>query len=163
MAPTGYYALKLPFYDSVQFSHSVVSLCLSCLTLCDPMDCSIPGFPVYHQLLEFTQTHVHWVGDPIQQSHPLSSVILFPQLAPTFKCPFPDDGPGLCVCGCMSMCARSVTSDFLWLHGLQPSRLPCLSPTPGVYSNSCPSSQWCHPVISSSLIPFSSCLRLSHH
>ena len=45
----------------------------SCLTLCDPMDCSTPGFPVYHQLLEFTQTHVHWVGDAIQPSHPLSS------------------------------------------------------------------------------------------
>ena len=43
------------------------------LTLCDPMDCSTPGFPVYHQLPEFTQTHVHWVGDAIQPSHPLSS------------------------------------------------------------------------------------------
>ena len=43
----------------------------SCLTLCDPMDCSTPGFPVYHQLLEVTQTHAHWVGDAIQPSHPL--------------------------------------------------------------------------------------------
>ena len=42
-------------------------------TLCDPMDCSMPGLPVHHQLLEFTQTHVHWVGDAIQPSHPLSS------------------------------------------------------------------------------------------
>ena len=42
-------------------------------TLCDPMDCSMPGFPVHHQLLEFTQTHVHWVGDAIQPPHPLSS------------------------------------------------------------------------------------------
>ena len=42
-------------------------------TLCDPMDCSTPGFPVHHQLLEFTQTHVLWVGDAIQPSHPLSS------------------------------------------------------------------------------------------
>ena len=41
--------------------------------LCNPMDCGIPGFPVYHQLLELTQTHVHWVGDAIQPSHPLSS------------------------------------------------------------------------------------------
>ena len=43
-----------------------------CLTLCYPMDCSMPGLPVYHQLLEFTQTHVHWVRDAIQPSHPLS-------------------------------------------------------------------------------------------
>ena len=42
-------------------------------TLCDPMDCSMPGLPVHHQLPEFTQTHVHWVGDAVQPSHPLSS------------------------------------------------------------------------------------------
>ena len=44
-----------------------------CLTLCDPMDCSTPGFPVLHYLPELGQTHVHWVSDTIQQSHPLSS------------------------------------------------------------------------------------------
>ena len=44
----------------------------SCPTLCNLMDCSTPGLPVYHQLPEFTQTHVHWVGDAIQPSHPLS-------------------------------------------------------------------------------------------
>ena len=43
------------------------------LTLCDPTDCSTPGFPVLHCLLKFVQTHVHWVGDAIQPSHPLSS------------------------------------------------------------------------------------------
>ena len=42
-------------------------------TLRDPMDCSMPGLPVHHQVLEFTQSHVHWVGDAIQPSHPLSS------------------------------------------------------------------------------------------
>ena len=42
-------------------------------TLCDPVNCSTPGLPVHHQLLEFTQTHVHWVGDAIQPSHPLLS------------------------------------------------------------------------------------------
>ena len=41
--------------------------------LCDSMDCSTPGLPVHHPLLEFTQTHVHWIGDTIQPSHPLSS------------------------------------------------------------------------------------------
>ena len=45
----------------------------SCPTLCDPMNCSMPGLPVHHQLPEFTQTHVHRVGDAIQPSHPLSS------------------------------------------------------------------------------------------
>ena len=49
------------------------SVAKSCPTLCDLMDCSIPGLPVPHQLLEFTQTDVHWVGDAIQPSHPLSS------------------------------------------------------------------------------------------
>ena len=48
-------------------------------------------------------------------------------------------------------------SDSLWPHGLQHARPPCPSQTPGVYSNSCPLSQWCHPTISSSVIPFSSC------
>ena len=54
-------------YSSVQFS-SVPQLCP---TLCNPMDCSTPGLPVHHQLLEFTQTHVCWVGDAIQPSHPV--------------------------------------------------------------------------------------------
>ena len=49
------------------------SVTQSCPTLCDPMDHSMPGLPVHHQLPEFTQTHVHWVGDAIQPSHPLSS------------------------------------------------------------------------------------------
>ena len=49
------------------------SVAQSCLTLCDPMDCSTPGLPVHHQLPEFTQTHVHRVGDAIQPSH-LSSL-----------------------------------------------------------------------------------------
>ena len=48
-------------------------------------------------------------------------------------------------------------SDSLWPHGLQHARPPCPSPTPGVYSKSCPLSRWCHPVISSSVVPFSSC------
>ena len=51
----------------------------------------------------------------------------------------------------MSYCLRP--------HGLQHTRLPCPSPAPGAYSNSCPSSQWCHPTISSSIVPFSSCLQ----
>ena len=56
-------------YSPVQFN----SVDQAGLTLCDPMDGSTPGFPVRHQLLEFTQTDVHQVGDAIQPSHPLSS------------------------------------------------------------------------------------------
>ena len=52
--------------------------------------------------------------------------------------------------------SHSVVSDSLRPHGLQYARPPCPSPTPGVYSNSCPLSQWCHPTISSSVVPFSS-------
>ena len=55
--------------SSVQFS----SVTQSCLTLCNPMNRSMPGLPVHHQLLEFTQTHIHRVSDAIQPSHPLSS------------------------------------------------------------------------------------------
>ena len=51
-----------------------------CLTLCEPMDCITPGFPVYHQLPELAQSHVHWVGDAIQPSHPL-----FPTSPPAFN------------------------------------------------------------------------------
>ena len=62
-------------YPQVQFS----SVALSCPTLCDTMNCSMPGLPVHHQLPEFTQTHVHWVGDAIQPL-PFSSC---PQSFPT--------------------------------------------------------------------------------
>ena len=58
----------------------------------------------------------------------------------------------------MSQFSRSVTSDTLWPHGLQHARLPCPSPTPGACSDSCLSSRWCHPTISSSVITFS-CLQ----
>ena len=53
--------------------------------------------------------------------------------------------------------SRSVMSDALWPHELQHARPPCPKPTPGVHPNSCPSSRWCHPTISSSVVPFSSC------
>ena len=67
---------KIQCTFSLQFS----SVAQSCLTPCDPMDCSTLGLPVHHQLLEFTQTHVYPVGDAIQPSHPLSSPSL-----PTFN------------------------------------------------------------------------------
>ena len=70
-------------WHSVSFWHMVYRFCLfsvqfssvtqSCPTLCNPMNCSTPGLPVHHQLPEFSQTHIHWVGDAIQPSHPLLS------------------------------------------------------------------------------------------
>ena len=51
----------------------------------------------------------------------------------------------------------SVVSNSLWSYGLQHAKLPCPSPTPGAHSDSCPLSRWCHPIISSSVVPFSSC------
>ena len=62
----------------IQFS----SVTQSCPTLCDPMDCSTPGFPVHHQLQELAQTHVHWVGDATQPSHPL---LLLPSIFPRIR------------------------------------------------------------------------------
>ena len=58
--------------DSHRHSFQFSSVAQSCLTLCEPKDCSTPGFHVHHQLLELTQTHVHQIGDTIQPSHPLS-------------------------------------------------------------------------------------------
>ena len=57
----------------LSYCQSVSLVAQSCPTLCDPVNCSTPGLPVHHQLLESTQTHVHWVSDAIQPSHPLSS------------------------------------------------------------------------------------------
>ena len=66
----------------VQFS-SVAQLCP---TLCNPVDCSMPGLPVHHQLPEFTETRVHWVGDVIQPSHPLCCPLLFlPSVFPSIR------------------------------------------------------------------------------
>ena len=66
----GPWLILTSWFCSVQF-RSVIQ---SCPTLCDPMDCSTSGLPVHCQLWEFTQTHVHWVGDAIQPSHPLLSL-----------------------------------------------------------------------------------------
>ena len=66
-------------------------------------------------------------------------------------------------CVTMFWFSQSVMSDSLWPHGLQHARLPCPSPTLRACSNSCPFSRWCHPTISSSVVPFSSCLQSSQH
>ena len=63
------YSIRMILKATHQFS----SVAQSCPTLCNPINRSTPGLPVHHQLLEFTQTHVHWVSDAIQPSHPRSS------------------------------------------------------------------------------------------
>ena len=129
--------------SSVQFD----SVSLSCPTLWDPMDCNTSGFPVYHQLPEPAQTHVHWVGHAIQPSHLLSS--------------FSSSVPSSFFCSVQFSC--SVVSESLWPHELQHTRPPGPSPTPGVHPKSCASSQWCHPAISSSVVPSPPAPNLFQH
>ena len=68
-------------FSSVQFS----SVARSCLTVCDPMGCSTPGLPVHHQLLGFTQTHAHRVGDAIQHPILCSPLLLLPPIPPSIR------------------------------------------------------------------------------
>ena len=119
----------------IQFS-SVAQLCL---TLYNPMDCSTPGLPILHYHPEFVQTHVHWVGDTIQPSHALLPLSLLPSIFPSIRVSV--------------KFSHSVLSDSLWPHELQHARPPCLSPTAWVGALS----QWCHPTISFSVVPFFSC------
>ena len=115
------------------------SFAKSSLILCDPMDCSTQGFPVLHKFLR------------VPQGCSENPVPCF--WAPTL---------GLALLRSSLSSVRfsgSVVSDSLWPHGLQHARPPCPSPTPWACSSSCPSSRWCHPTISSSVIPFSSHLR----
>ena len=129
------------------------------------MDCSIPGFPVLHRLPKFAQTYVHlsqWCHPaissavarfscrqsfPASRSFPMSQVLVSGQsigvLASASILPVYQSVQFSC----------SVVSDSLWPHGLHYARPPCPLPTPGVYSNSCPLSRWCHLVISSSVSP----------
>ena len=67
--------------SSVEFN----SVAQRCPTLWNPKDCSMPGFPVHHPLLEFTQTHVHWVGEAIQPPHPCHPLLLQPSIFPSIR------------------------------------------------------------------------------
>ena len=207
----------------------------SCLTPWDSMDCSTPGILVHYQLLDFTQTNVHWVSDAIQPSLP--SVVPFSSCLQSFPASgsfqisqfFTSGGQSIGVSASASVLPMNTQDWFslglpgwmslqfkrlkillqnhnskasrwmafllcflpfahlwpikepgmqrwgnipqerhqfisvaqsyltLWPHELQHARPPCPSPTPGVYSNSRPSSRWCHPAISSSVVPFSTC------
>ena len=90
--PTTFSLLKIYSLYPLQFWYSDASctgqfssLTQSCPTLCNPMDCSLPGLPVDHQLPEFTQIHVHWVSDAIQPPYPLSSLLLLPSIFPSIR------------------------------------------------------------------------------
>ena len=155
---------------------SISSVTQSCPILSDPVDCSMTGLPVHHQLLEFTQTHAHWVGDAIQPSHPLSSssppVFNLSQHQGLFKWVSSSSGQSIGVSASASILPMNtqdwfplpstgwvVMSSALWFHGLPHNRLPCPSLSPGVCSNSCQLSWSYYPTILSSVGPFSSCAQ----
>ena len=71
--------------NSSQWRDQFSSVTQSCLIFCNPMDCSIPDFPVHYQLLELVQTHVYRVSDAIQLFHPLSSLLLLPLIFPSIR------------------------------------------------------------------------------
>ena len=141
------------------------SVTKSCSTLCDPVNCSMPGFPVLHYLPEFSQAHVHWVDDVSNHLILCCLLLLLPSMFPSIKV-FYESALHIRWLKYWSFTfspssesvqfSQSVVSDSLQPHGLQHTRLPCPSPNPGFYSSSCPLSQWCHPTISSSVIPSSS-------
>ena len=121
----------------------------SCSVISDslwPHGLQYARFPCPSPSPEFAQTHNYWVCDTIQPSHPLSS-----SSPPAFN--FSQHQFSLI------QFSHSVMSDSLRPHGPQHARSPCPSPIPRAYPDSCPLSQWCHPTISSSVVPFSSCLQ----
>ena len=142
-----------------------------CPTLCDLMDCTMPGFPVLHYLLEFAQTHVYWVGDTIEPSH-----LLLPPSSPAFN---PSQHKGLFqwvgslhqVAKVLGSSSPSVPPKNQFSSVTQSCPVLCIPmdcsmpgfpvhhQLPELCSNSCPPSRWCYPTISSSVIPFSFCLQ----
>ena len=120
-------------------------------------------FPCSGALLYHLRTHLNKASDVL--AFPLLVLISFgfsSQVFIWFSFPV---GHFIPIChfhlrsGQFSSVSCSIMSNSLWPHGLQLARLPCPSSTPGAYSNSCPSSWWCHPTISSSVVPFSFCLK----
>ena len=89
-----WYFLDSSLKEYILYIH-FISVAQLCLTLCDPMDCCTPCLLVHHQLLEFTQTHVHWVSDAIRSSHPLSSPSLMPSILSSIRV-FSNESP-LCI------------------------------------------------------------------
>ena len=131
---------------------------LSRVRLCDPMDCSLPGFSV----TGFSRQE-YWSGVPLpsprESSWPRSQTQVSRIGGRCFNLWATREDLGrqkvMNLSG-LAQFSHSVVSNSLWLHGLQQASLPCPSPTPRACSNSCPLSQWCYPIISSSVASFSS-------
>ena len=126
-----------------------LSVSHSCLTLCDPMDCSLQGSSVY----EILQARIlEW-----------ESISFFRRSSRSRDWTWVFCSAGRCfyhLSSCSSVqFSHSVVSDSLRPYEPQHARPPCPSPTPGDYPNACPLSQWCHLTISSSVVPISSCLQ----
>ena len=114
----------------------------SCPTMCGTVGCGLPGSSIDGLLHARMLEHVARPSSRVHLLEGKSNV----------------EGEGRIQPPCLSVqFSHSVMPDSLWRHEPQHARPPCPSPTPGVYSNSCPSSLWCHPPISSSVVPFSSC------
>ena len=144
--------ILIPTWKYSSFSMSLSCVCVlvpqSCLTLCDQAPLSI-GF----------SRQEHWSGLPFPSPGDLPD----PGIEPRFPAWQADSllsaPPGKPLSLSSGQFSPSVLCDFLRPHGLQHAKLPCPSPTPIACSNLGPSSRWCHPTISSSVIPFSSCLQ----
>ena len=140
--------------DFISFSCHGSGVCVLvtqlCATLCDPMNCGLPGSSV-HGILQVRT--LGWVAIPFSRiSSQLRDWTLVSHIAGRF----------FTICATREALSsvqfsRSVMSDSLWPYELQHARLPCPSSSPRVHSNSRPSSRWCHPAILSSIISFSSC------
>ena len=143
-------ARKLCSYVYVMYS--VVLIAQLCPTLCDPKDCSLPGSSVHGilqaRILEWVAIHFSRGSSQPRDWTWVSCI------AGRFFTVWAIEKPHILV---IVQFSHSVVSNSLQPHELQHTRPSCPSPTPGVHSNSCPSSQWCHPAVSSSVIPFSSC------
>jgi len=129
----------------------------SCPTLCDPMDCSLPGSSV-HEI--FQAIVLEWIAISFSRgsSQPRDWTLVSRIVDRCFTAWANKNYIKLILFQFSSVqFSHSVMSDSLRPHELQHARPPCPSPTPEVHSNSRPSSQWCHPAISSSVVPFSSC------
>ena len=126
-----------------------------CLTLCDPRGCSLPGSSV-HRILQarILECVIISFSRGISQTQGLNCHLLDKQVDSLW---LSHQGSPLSCFNSVQF-SHSIVSDSSQPHGLQHARPPCPSPTPRVYSNSCPLSQWCHPTVSSSVIPFS-CLQ----
>ena len=126
----------------------------SCQILCDPVDSSPPGSSVYgiSRQEQWSRLPCPPPGKFPNPGTEPSSLMSLALAGGFFRASF--TWSWIQFSSVQFSC--SVMSNSLWPHGLQHTRLTCPSPTPGAYSNSCPSSQWCHSTISSSVIPFSS-------